>query len=116
MKNYIGEKQIFTLIKPLHPNIMETLDVDETTPKGKVIAFIKDYLYNRTKKCGLCKCKFKRRELIIDRRKPKGKGGDDQMDNLQLLCQQCKKIKGEKSMLQTRKDMRLKKKRDFDSL
>lgn len=99
----------FKLIEPLDERLIRTLKIDPSTPKGRIIILIKEHLCRRSTRCSLCKQKFNRRSLIIDRRKPTSHGGKDNIENLQLLCQKCSALKGGNTMLQTRKKIRTRK-------
>ncbi|MCY4101205.1 MAG: HNH endonuclease, partial [Rhodobacteraceae bacterium] len=47
--------------------------------------------------CSACKEHFQIRHLEIDHIQPQSKGGTDHLDNLQLLCGSCNRIKGNRS-------------------
>ena len=47
--------------------------------------------------CNACKEHFESRHLEIDHIQPQSKGGTDHIDNLQLLCGSCNRIKGNRS-------------------
>ena len=105
-KRKTKELHDFMLINPIDESLLETLNADSSTPRAEVIDLIKEYIGRRSRKCGLCGKTHNRRELQIDRRKPLSHGGKDNIKNLQLLCQKCKEIKGDNTMLQTRKNLR----------
>lgn len=100
----------FKLIEPIDESLAELFDVHPGMPKGAVIDRIKEYLCRRGKKCSLCGKSRHRRELKIDRRKPVSHGGKDNIENLQLLCYRCSALKGNSTMLEMRKTLRMKKK------
>ncbi|OOB77586.1 MAG: hypothetical protein BEN19_01665 [Epulopiscium sp. Nuni2H_MBin003] len=45
-------------------------------------------------KCVNCKKKFEKRDIDIDHKIPKRKGGTDQLWNLQAMCKWCNRSKG----------------------
>ena len=56
----------------------------------------KYYLYTMQKgECKACKTWFHFRNLEVDHITPKSKGGGDDLNNLQLLCPKCNKIKSD---------------------
>jgi hypothetical protein len=65
----------FRFIKPLDEGLMQALNVDPSTPRGKIVDLIKEYICRRGKRCSLCGKRKNRKELNIDRRKPKSQGG-----------------------------------------
>ena len=48
-------------------------------------------------KCAGCRSEYHFRNLTIDHRKPRSKGGSDHLKNLQLLCNWCNSVKGDRS-------------------
>ena len=55
----------------------------------------KQILYGRQGgHCNGCKEHFQTQHLEIDHIQPRSKGGTDHLDNLQLLCGSCNRIKG----------------------
>ena len=48
--------------------------------------------------CAGCGCHFEFRHLEVDHIVPQSKGGGDHLDNLQLLCGHCNRIKGQRPM------------------
>lgn len=47
-------------------------------------------------KCAGCKSEYHFRNLTIDHRDPRSKGGSDHLGNLQLLCNWCNSVKGDR--------------------
>ena len=47
-------------------------------------------------RCNGCRSAFEFRHLEVDHVIPRGKGGTDHLDNLQLLCGHCNRIKGDR--------------------
>ena len=59
----------------------------------------KNELYGRQEgKCGGCRVLFPFRNMTVDHIIPKSKGGQDNEDNLQLLCGACNSMKGNRDM------------------
>ncbi|MCY3959311.1 MAG: HNH endonuclease signature motif containing protein [Chloroflexi bacterium] len=48
-------------------------------------------------RCGGCRMDFPFKLYEVDHIVPKSKGGTDSLDNLQLLCGHCNKVKGNRS-------------------
>ncbi len=109
MSRYQRDKYKFSLIEPIDDSLIQTLGIEHGTPKADIISLIKEYMCRRGKKCALCGKTFNRKDLTIDRRKSISHGGKDNMDNLQLLCHNCSELKGNSTMLQVRKQLRLQK-------
>ena len=58
----------------------------------------KDVLYQRQNgSCGGCGDHMRQRNLTVDHIVPRSKGGSDDMENLQLLCQACNSMKGDRT-------------------
>ena len=71
-------------------------DIKIVQPERKEI---KEKMYdNQEKKCKGCRVEFELRNLTIDHVLPRSKGGQDNIENLQLLCGSCNSIKGDRSM------------------
>ena len=67
----------------------------------------KDRLYNEQGGvCAGCGVEFHKRNLTIDHKIPRSKGGQDHISNLQLLCQVCNSTKGDKTMEDLRAKLR----------
>ena len=76
-------------------DLPERTDVDSliTDMRGH-----KDVLYGECGgDCQGCKKHFEKRNLEIDHKTPRSKGGSDTKGNLQLLCGSCNRIKGNRS-------------------
>ena len=77
-----------------------------TPPKRTDVKYInpnkketKDKLYEKQNKiCNGCNVKFLKRNLTIDHKLPKKKGGQDFYENLQLLCGACNSTKSDNTM------------------
>ena len=62
-------------------------------------AFDKHWLYRKQGGyCAGCTKQFESRNLELDHIVPKSKGGTDQSENLQLLCNDCNRTKGNRPM------------------
>ena len=46
--------------------------------------------------CNGCKSHFEYRHLEVDHRIPRSRGGTDHLDNLQMLCSHCNRLKGDR--------------------
>ena len=88
-----------TLIKqaPIHrEDVPKRTDIDhkrEPTLSDKQMLFAK-----QNGKCKGCKTQFAIQHLTIDHIIPKSDGGHNEMDNLQLLCNHCNSVKGNRPM------------------
>ncbi len=75
------------------------LPVRTDIKKIKITKSIKETLFeNQKNKCNACNTQFELRNLEVDHIVPKSKGGGDYIDNLQLLCGHCNRVKGNKPM------------------
>ena len=88
-----------------HRTDVEIKDLKELTTRTE----IKEYFYNKQngsvdsegKKgclCNGCKNRYLLKDLEIDHIIPRAHGGGDYLENYQLLCSHCNKIKGDKPM------------------
>ncbi len=76
-------------------------DVPQRTDLGKLPppATHKDLLYGEQGgNCNGCRNHFEKQNLEIDHIFPRAKGGTDHVENLQLLCGSCNRIKGNRPM------------------
>ncbi|MCX6695830.1 MAG: HNH endonuclease signature motif containing protein [Candidatus Altiarchaeota archaeon] len=99
----------FKLSEPLDETLLEDLGVTAKTPRDDIIHLIKEHLNRRNKKCAICNKKYESKALIINYRRPTSKGGGDNIKNLQLLCWDCTTLKGNNTMLEVRKKLKLQK-------
>ena len=58
-------------------------------------------------KCNWCGDEFAMRNLEVDHIIARSKGGTDHLDNVQLLCGHCNRVKGNRGMDYLRKKLRL---------
>ena len=84
-------------------DIIHRKDIPQRTDLGKIPKY--NSPVNRTKlygeqsgDCNGCKTHFQTRHLEIDHIIAKSKGGTDHIENLQLLCGSCNRIKGNRGM------------------
>ena len=72
------------------------MDVErEMAQTGTERLALKDSLYrDQDGRCNLCHVAFEERNLELDHIVPRAKGGQDWVDNFQLLCSSCNRIKG----------------------
>ena len=76
-------------------DIPRRTDIDAPIPYRKQ----KHVLFGRQEgRCGGCKVEFLFRIMEVDHVVPKSRGGSDHPDNLQLLCPNCNRIKGDRNM------------------
>ena len=62
-------------------------------------AAIKEQLYKQQKGiCAGCENEYPIKDFHIDHEIPKAKGGQDNIENLQLLCKNCNSVKGDRPM------------------
>lgn len=90
-------------INDLTRKIIHRTDVPKRTDIGKIPLYNsignKNRLYGEQGGyCNACNTHFEPRHLEVDHIIARGKGGTDHIDNLQLLCGSCNKIKGERGM------------------
>ncbi len=84
-------------------NIIHRTDVPKRTDIGKLLPY--NSHANRQKlygiqggNCAGCKTHFETRHLEVDHIISRAKGGTDHIENLQLLCGSCNRIKGDRGM------------------
>ena len=84
-------------------NIIHRTDVPKRTDIGKLLPY--NSQANRQKlygiqggNCAGCKTHFETRHLEVDHIISRAKGGTDHIENLQLLCGNCNRIKGDRGM------------------
>lgn len=78
-------------------------DIPQRADLGKIRRYNhpdnKKYLYGQQNgDCVGCNQHFKARHLVIDHKIPQIQGGQDNIENLQLLCGNCNSIKGDRPM------------------
>ena len=77
--------------------VIDRDDIPARTDLGKIPNYRtwKDLLYGQQQgDCAGCGVHFPHRNLTIDHKIPRGKGGQDNLENLQLLCGACNSTKG----------------------
>ena len=102
----IAGKLVVNRIKGLglfSQDIIHRKDIPQRTDLGKIPKY--NSPVNRTKlygeqsgDCNGCKTHFQTQHLEIDHIIAKSKGGTDHIENLQLLCGSCNRIKGNRGM------------------
>ena len=76
-------------------DIPRRTDIDAPIPYRKQ----KHVLFGRQEgRCGGCKVEFLFRIMEVDHVVPRSRGGSDHPENLQLLCPNCNRIKGDRDM------------------
>ncbi|WP_306699756.1 DNA methyltransferase [Thioalkalivibrio sp. HK1] len=83
----------------LSPNVIHRTDIPKRTDIGKIPRYnspeIKKHLFGKqTGQCAGCHSRFEFRHLEVDHYIAQSVGGTDHIDNLQLLCSSCNRIKG----------------------
>ncbi|MCY4419161.1 MAG: DNA methyltransferase [Cytophagales bacterium] len=96
-------ERLTALYGKLITKVIKRNDIPSRTDLGKVPPYNcienREILYGQQKgKCAGCKILFHFKNLTIDHDKPVSKGGQDTLDNLQLLCSNCNSIKGDRTM------------------
>ncbi len=93
-------------------DITHRTDIPKRTDLGKLRAYNspenKKFLFGEQYgKCAGCNTEFNHRNLEVDHIISRKKGGTDHLENLQLLCGSCNRIKGDRGMdyLKTRLQM-----------
>lgn len=104
-----GPGHEFLLAKRLDETLLADLKASADMPRGHICDLIKEHLIRRGKNCAICGKHHNRRDLVIDHRVPTSHGGQDNIENLQLLCIGCSLIKGNDTMMEVRKKLRAKK-------
>ena len=89
-------------INDITRQIVHRKDIPRRTDLGDIKRYDhpenKERLYGQQKgHCNACNEHFQARHLEIDHIQPRSKGGSDHLDNLQLLCGSCNRIKGNRS-------------------
>ena len=98
-----GEGDIDGEIGPITVRITHRDDIPRRTDLGKIPAYNspanKRTLYGQQEgDCAGCRTHFEARNLEVDHIISTGKGGTDHIENLQLLCGSCNRIKGDRGM------------------
>ena len=76
-------------------DIPRRTDIEAPIPYRKQ----KHVLFGRQEgRCGGCKVEFLFRIMEVDHVVPRSRGGSDHLENLQLLCPNCNRIKGDRDM------------------
>ena len=91
------EVQIGALLGKLHAR----KDIPKRTDLGRLppIKTHKNALYGeQSGHCAGCKHHYENKDLEIDHIISKADGGTDHIDNLQLLCGHCNRVKGKRTM------------------
>lgn len=82
---------------PLFDKVVHRTDLPRRIDRGAIPDYRthKHTLYGRQEgACGGCRTMFPFRNMTVDHVVPQSKGGDDHLDNLQLLCGACNSMKG----------------------
>ncbi|MCY4234517.1 MAG: DNA methyltransferase [Bacteroidetes bacterium] len=84
-------------------NVIHRKDIPQRTDLGKIPIY--NCTENKRKlfgdqegKCNWCEIAFPIQNLDVDHIVAKSKGGTDHIDNLQLLCSHCNRVKGDRGM------------------
>ena len=96
----------------LYEDIIHRKDVPQRTDLGPLPKYNskenKENLYGKQKgNCASCNEHFKDHHLEVDHIIAKSKGGTDHIENLQLLCGHCNRVKGNRGMAYLRERLRL---------
>lgn len=98
--------------KGMFSDIIHRIGLPQRTDLGKIprynCAENKAWLYGKQGgNCAACGDHFKSQNLEIDHIIARSKGGTDHIDNLQMLCGYCNKVKGNRGMAYLRKRLNL---------
>ena len=90
-------------VTDLTRSLIHRKDIPKRTDLGKLALYNsvanKDKLYGmQSGDCAGCKEHFKKQHLEVDHIISRKKGGTDHIENLQLLCGHCNRIKGDRGM------------------
>ena len=99
------DKSYIVLDKPSKRTDVVEKDITEPTTRNE----IKEILYQKQKGrvdengmkkclCNGCFCEYLLKDLEIDHIIPKAKGGGNYLENYQLLCSSCNRMKGDRTM------------------
>ena len=96
----------------LYEDIIHREDIPQRTDLGPIPKYNsienKQELFGKQEgKCNSCDDYFKIQHLEVDHIIAKSKGGTDHIDNLQLLCGHCNRVKGNRGMKYLRDRLRL---------
>lgn len=86
-----------------HKTVVHRDDIPRRTDIGQIISYNgaknKRHLYGEQGgNCMGCAGHFELRHLEVDHIIPRAKGGTDHLENLQLLCSHCNRVKGDRGM------------------
>ena len=96
----------------LFEDIVHREDIPQRTDLGPIPKYNstenKRKLFGKQEgKCNSCNDYFKIQNFEVDHIIAKSKGGTDHIDNLQLLCGHCNRVKGDRGMKYLRERLRL---------
>ena len=90
-----------TRIDDVYRRLVHRTDIPKRTDLGKLPPYRshRNTLYGQQEgHCAGCAAHFEARHLEVDHIISRGKGGTDHIENLQLLCGSCNRIKGDRGM------------------